>query len=294
MKSMTGFGKATEQNDRYHVDVELKSVNQRFLDINLRMPKEVNPYEMTIRQVLKEALYRGRVEGYITTKEFGAGNKKVQVHWPLIHQLIDEIQEQVETTYDSKHFDVSQTINQLLTNPDYVEIVESQEVDESFGPLILKAVEQAVAKIDQSRLQEGQKIQTVLLNYSQEFASLIENLAQFTDIYEKEFREKFETKINTWLGGQVEETRLLTEMVILLEKADIHEELDRLGIHLEKLNELLLKNEPTGRELDFLIQEINREVNTIGSKSSAIEIKTIVVQLKTILEKIREQIQNIE
>lgn len=294
MKSMTGFGKATEQNDRYHVDVELKSVNQRFLDINLRMPKEVNPHEMAIRQVIKDALYRGRVEGYITIKEFGAGNKNVLVHWPLIHQLIDEIQEQVETTYDSKRFDAAQTINQLLTNPDYVEIVESQEVDESFGSLILTAVEQALAEIDQSRLQEGQKIQQVLLEYSQEVSDLVENLGQFTEVYEKEFREKFEAKLTAWLGAQVEEARLLTEMVILLEKADIHEELDRLGIHLEKLNELLLKEGPAGRELDFLIQEINREVNTIGSKSSAIEIKTIVVQLKTILEKIREQIQNIE
>ncbi|MHC5228515.1 YicC/YloC family endoribonuclease [Enterococcus sp. LJL99] len=294
MKSMTGFGKATEQNDRYHVDVELKSVNQRFLDINLRMPKEVNPHEMAIRQVIKDALYRGRVEGYITIKEFGAGNKNVLVHWPLIHQLIDEIQEQVETTYDSKRFDATQTINQLLTNPDYVEIVESQEVDESFSSLILETVEQAVAKINQSRLQEGQKIQQVLLEYSQEVSDLVENLGRFTEFYEKEFREKFEAKLTAWLGAQVEEARLLTEMVILLEKADIHEELDRLGIHLEKLNELLLKEGPAGRELDFLIQEINREVNTIGSKSSAIEIKTIVVQLKTILEKIREQIQNIE
>lgn len=294
MKSMTGFGKATGQNDRYHVDIELKSVNQRFLDINLRMPKEVNPYEMAIRQVIKDALYRGRVEGYFTIKEFGVGNKNVLVHWPLIHQLVDEIQEQVETTYGSKRFDATQTINQLLTNPDYVEIIESQEMDESFEPLLLNVVEQAVAKINQSRLQEGQKIQQVLLDYSQEVTELVKKLTQFTAIYEKEFREKFEIKLNTWLGGQVEETRLLTEMVILLEKADIHEELDRLGIHLEKLNELLLNEGPTGRELDFLIQEINREVNTIGSKSSAIEIKTIVVQLKTILEKIREQIQNIE
>lgn len=291
---MTGFGKATGQNDRYFVDVELKSVNQRFLDINLRMPKGVNPYEMDVRQLIKEALYRGRVEGYITIQEFGTGNKNVMVHWPLIHQLINEVQEQLETTYDSDTFDVSQMINQLLVNPDYVKIVESQEVDESFGSLILSVVEQAVTKINKSRLQEGEKIQHVLLKYSQDVSCLVESLAQFTAIFEKEFREKFETKLHAWLGEQVEETRLLTEMVILLERADIQEELDRLGIHLEKLNELLLKEGPTGRELDFLIQEINREVNTIGSKSSAIEIKTIVVQLKTLLEKIREQIQNIE
>lgn len=294
MKSMTGFGKETFLNDTYQIDVEIKSVNQRFLDIQLRMPKEVNPYEMAIRQLMKETLQRGRIEAYINIKQTGSGNKEVQVHWELIHQLLSEIKQELTANYPQSEFNPEQNINQLLNNSDYVEVTEKQEADETFGDLILDSVRKAVERIDASRLQEGQKIQQVLTGYSQEFIDLVHELAGFVEIYEKDYREKFEAKLNDWLGEQVDEARLLTELAILLEKGDIHEELDRLAIHVDKLQELLYQSEPVGRELDFLMQEMNREVNTIGSKSSPIEIKNIVVQMKTILEKIREQIQNVE
>jgi len=291
---MTGFGKETFLNDTYQIDVEIKSVNQRFLDIQLRMPKEVNPYEMAIRQLMKETLQRGRIEAYINIKQTGSGNKEVQVHWELIHQLLSEIKQELTANYPQSEFNPEQNINQLLNNSDYVEVTEKQEADETFGDLILDSVRKAVERIDASRLQEGQKIQQVLTGYSQEFIDLVHELAGFVGIYEKDYREKFEAKLNDWLGEQVDEARLLTELAILLEKGDIHEELDRLAIHVDKLQELLYQSEPVGRELDFLMQEMNREVNTIGSKSSPIEIKNIVVQMKTILEKIREQIQNVE
>lgn len=294
MKSMTGFGKETFLNDTYQIDVEIKSVNQRFLDIQLRMPKEVNPYEMAIRQLMKETLQRGRIEAYINIKQTGSGNKQVQVHWELIHQLLSEIKQELTANYPQSEFNPGQNINQLLNNSDYVEVTEKQEADETFGALVLDSVRKAVERIDASRLQEGQKIQQVLTGYSQEFIDLVHELAGFVEIYEKDYREKFEAKLNDWLGEQVDEARLLTELAILLEKGDIHEELDRLAIHVDKLQELLCQSEPVGRELDFLMQEMNREVNTIGSKSSPIEIKNIVVQMKTILEKIREQIQNVE
>lgn len=294
MKSMTGFGKETFLNDTYQIDVEIKSVNQRFLDIQLRMPKEVNPHEMAIRQLMKETIQRGRIEAYINIKQTGSSNKEVLVHWNLIHQLLGEIQQELTANYPQAEFDAAQNINQLLNNSDYVEVTEKQEADETFGLLVLECVKTAVMRIDASRLQEGQKIQQVLSTYCQDFIALVMELKSFVDIYEKDYRKKFEAKLNDWLGSQVDETRLLTELAILLEKGDIHEELDRLEIHVEKLQELLTQSEPVGRELDFLIQEMNREVNTIGSKSSPIEIKNIVVQMKTMLEKIREQIQNVE
>jgi len=294
MKSMTGFGKETFLNDTYQIDVEIKSVNQRFLDIQLRMPKEVNPYEMAIRQLIKDTLQRGRIEAYINIKQTGSGNKEVVVHWALIHQLLGEVQDELAAKYPQAKFDPAQNINQLLNNSDYVEVTEKQEADETFGLLVLDSVKKAVKRIDASRLQEGLKIQQILTVYGQDFINLVSELTGFVTIYEKDYREKFETKLNDWLGNQVDEARLLTELAILLEKGDIHEELDRLAIHVDKLQELLIQTEPVGRELDFLIQEMNREVNTIGSKSSPIEIKNIVVQMKTILEKIREQIQNVE
>ncbi|MDA9471232.1 YicC/YloC family endoribonuclease [Enterococcus sp. 5H] len=294
MKSMTGFGKAAFLNDTYQIDVEIKSVNQRFLDIQLRMPKEVNPYEMAIRQLIKETLQRGRTEAYINIKQMGSSNKEVFIHWELIHQLLRDVQQELVEKYPEATFDPAQNINQLLNNSDYVEVTEKQESDENFGQIILDVVKKAVLKIDASRLAEGEKIQQVLATYSQDFIGLVNDLSGFVTVYEQDYRDKFEAKLNDWLGSQVEESRLLTELAILLEKGDIHEELDRLAIHVEKLQELLVQAEPVGRELDFLIQEMNREVNTIGSKSSSIEIKNIVVQMKTILEKIREQVQNVE
>lgn len=294
MKSMTGFGKAAFLNDTYQIDVEIKSVNQRFLDIQLRMPKEVNPNEMAIRQLIKETLQRGRIEAYINIKQMSSSNKEVFIHWELIHQLLGDIQQELAEKYPKAAFDPAQNITQLLNNSDYIEVTEKQEADESFGQIVLDVVKKAVLKIDASRLAEGEKIQQVLATYSQDFIGLVNDLSGFVTVYEQDYRDKFEAKLNDWLGSQVEESRLLTELAILLEKGDIHEELDRLAIHVEKLQELLVQAEPVGRELDFLIQEMNREVNTIGSKSSPIEIKNVVVQMKTILEKIREQVQNVE
>lgn len=294
MKSMTGFGKATFENDQYQIDVELKSVNQRFLDIQIRAPKEVNPHDLAIRHVIKKSLERGRVEVYINITQTTIGNKEVRVHWELVDQLFQTIEKKLATTYPTASFEPTQHLTQLLNNSDYVEVIEGHETDEAFGELVIETVMKAVEKINQSRLQEGEKIQQLLLNYSHDFMQLVTELAAFVDVYEKEYQERFEKKLSDWLGEQVDESRLLTEMAILLEKGDVHEELDRLVIHIEKLQELLGQKTPVGRELDFLIQEMNREVNTIGSKSSSITIKNIVIQMKTILEKIREQIQNIE
>lgn len=294
MKSMTGFGKETIQNETYQIDVEIKSVNQRFLDVQLRMPKEANSYELAIRQAVKDTLQRGRVEVYVNVHQTGSGNKEVQIHWPLIDQLLDEMQQHLQMKYPTATFDAGASVNQLLQQADFVEVTEKQEADEEFGELLLAAVAGAIAAIDESRLIEGQKIQEVLTNYAQEVEEAVAELNGFVTIFEQEYKDRFEAKLKDWLGNQVDETRLLTEMAILLEKGDVHEELDRLVIHTEKMRVLLQTTAPVGRELDFLIQEMNREVNTIGSKSSPIEIKNIVVRMKTTLEKIREQIQNVE
>lgn len=291
---MTGFGKATTENEQYQLDVEIKSVNQRFLDIHFRMPKEANPYELAVRQIIKDVLQRGRIEVYINMKHRSSNNKEVVVHWALIDQLINELQTETSKKYPAVELDISHQFAQLINNPDYIEIVETQEEASQLDSLLIEAVTMAVTALDASRSQEGEKILQVLVGYAKECRLLVASLASFVADYEQEYRKRLEMKLTEWVGEQVDEARLLTEVAILIEKGDIHEELDRLAIHLDKLEELLSKEFPVGRELDFLIQEMNREVNTIGSKSSSIVIKNNVVQLKTILEKIREQIQNVE
>ncbi|HAP4439691.1 TPA: YicC family protein [Enterococcus faecalis] len=294
MKSMTGFGKKTIQNENYQLDIEVKSVNQRFLDIQLRMPKELNAYELVIRQVIKRTLKRGRVEVYVNLQKIGNNQKEVCVQWDLIDQLLTSVDQHLKGNYPKATFDAGDTVNHLLKQNDFVEIVEAEIVDQTFEPFLVQSFEAAIASLDQSRVQEGTQIKQVLLDYVAVLTQSIQELQAFVGVFEQEYRQRFEAKLNEWLGSQVDETRLLTEMAILLEKGDIHEELDRLNIHIDKLHQLLDETEPVGRELDFLIQEMNREVNTIGSKSSPIEIKNSVVQMKTTLEKIREQIQNVE
>jgi len=294
MKSMTGFGKKTIQNENYQLDIEVKSVNQRFLDIQLRMPKELNAYELVIRQVIKRTLKRGRVEVYVNLQKIGNNQKEVRVQWDLIDQLLNSVDQHLKENYPEATFDAGDTVNHLLKQNDFVEIVEAEIADQTFEPFLVQAFEAAIASLDQSRVQEGTQIKQILLDYVAVLTQSIQELQAFVGVFEQEYRQRFEAKLNEWLGSQVDETRLLTEMAILLEKGDIHEELDRLDIHIDKLRQLLDETEPVGRELDFLIQEMNREVNTIGSKSSPIEIKNSVVQMKTTLEKIREQIQNVE
>lgn len=295
MKSMTGFGKCIKENEEYQLDVEIKSVNNRFLDIQIRSPKQLNPFELEIRKKIKERLQRGRLDIFINLKEKGAGTKQVVVQWPLVDQLVDELKQGLSLRGEAGQ---SQLLQELLptiiSQADYVSVEETQEEASSLEALVLETVEGAVQSIDDSRSKEGAGIHQVLTDYQRDFAKVVTELRSFNTTYEEDFRQRFETKLKTWLGDQVNEDRLVTEMALLLERGDIHEELDRLMIHLDKLESLLQKIEPVGRELDFLIQEMNREVNTIGSKSSPIEIKNMVVDLKTILEKIREQVQNVE
>lgn len=293
MKSMTGFGKAVQTDDNYQLDIEIKSVNHRFLDIQIRSPKHVNPFELFIRQLIKEQLQRGRVELFINLKEIGVGTKEVQVQWPLIDQLTTRLADGLVERGEKADDLLQQLLPNLVRQEDYVK-VEEQGAAAELEKLLLATVKEAIQSLDESRQKEGQGIQKILLQYKTEFAETVAQLQGFVSEYEKDFQQRFEAKLKAWLGDQVAEDRLLTEMALLIERGDIHEELDRLDIHIKNLSALLTKSQPVGRELDFLLQELNREVNTIGSKSSPIEIKNIVVQLKTILEKIREQIQNVE
>lgn len=293
MNSMTGFGKSLIETASYQIEVELKSVNHRFLDIQIRAPRQVSAYEQAIRHVIKETLNRGRVDVFVTLREKGDQRKKVVLHWDLIEELVSEFQREAYTRFQMS-FATERILEKLLDHEAFLTVEEAIEEDEQLESCLIEAVRQAALANAQNRSQEGIGLLEVLRYNHRQLEQTIEELRTFVDVYEAEYRERYEKKLQEYLGAQVDQERLLTELAILLERGDIHEELDRLGIHLTALNQLLAKTGPVGRELDFLIQEMNREVNTIGSKSTAIEIKNQVVQMKTTLEKIREQVQNIE
>ncbi|KAF1300866.1 MULTISPECIES: YicC/YloC family endoribonuclease [Enterococcus] len=294
MKSMTGFGKAISESDQYQIEVEIKSVNHRFLDIQLRSPKQLNSFEGAIRQKVKEHLQRGRVEIYVTLTEKGDTDKEIQVHWSLIEQLVKELQQGSKERFGETDFSPARLLEELAVLPDFVEVKQKKAEDELLESLVLQAIDQALAANVRSRTTEGEQLRQVLAANGTELSNRLADLMQFSAEYETDFRGRFEKKLQEYLGESVDQERLLTEMVLLLERSDIHEEIDRMAIHLKKFAVLVAQDIPVGRELDFLIQEMNREINTIGSKSSPIEIKELVVQMKTIVEKIREQVQNIE
>lgn len=293
MKSMTGFGKALKATDDYQIEVEVKSVNHRFLDVQLRTSRQLHPYENQIRQEIKQKLSRGRVEVYVTLTERSDRDKEVVIHWNLIEKVVQSVEQEVASRFQTK-ITVGTLIEGLLEKDAFLQINEHQTIDDSLETLLLTAVAEATVANDQSRQLEGLGILAVLEENQELLQVRVRELRDFILIFEQEYQSRFEKKLVDYLGSTVDQERLLTEMVILLERSDIHEELDRMQIHLENLQLLLGKDQPVGRELDFLIQEMNREVNTIGSKSTAIEIKNQVVQMKTIIEKIREQVQNIE
>lgn len=294
MKSMTGYGQANQINEAYELTIELKSVNNRFLDLQIRMPKELNPYEADLRKIAKEKAQRGRVDVFVNLTPLKSGNKKVQIHWELIEQLVSELQTGGKERFGIVDFPVEQVLVKAMEQSDFVTLVDQQLETETLKELFQTTAIEAFTQLANSRALEGEGIQKVLLEYGQKVQSLVMKLQSFVAEYEADFQQRYQAKLEEYLGTTVDQDRLLTELAILLERGDIHEELDRLMIHLEKMSSLLQATGPVGRELDFLLQEMNREVNTIGSKSSPIRIKDIVVQLKTILEKIREQIQNVE
>lgn len=294
MKSMTGYGQANQINEAYELTIELKSVNNRFLDLQIRMPKELNPYEADLRKIAKEKAQRGRVDVFVNLTPLKSGNKKVQIHWELIEQLVSELQTGGKERFGIVDFPVEQVLVKAMEQSDFVTLVDQQLETETLKELFQTTATEAFTQLANSRALEGEGIQKVLLEYGQKVQSLVMELQSFVAEYEADFQQRYQAKLEEYLGTTVDQDRLLTELAILLERGDIHEELDRLMIHLEKMASLLQATGPVGRELDFLLQEMNREVNTIGSKSSPIRIKDIVVQLKTILEKIREQIQNVE
>ena len=293
MKSMTGFGKALKVTDNYQIDIEIKSVNHRFLDFQLRMPRQLNAYENQIRQTIKHYLNRGRVEVFITLTEKNDLRKEAIVHWDLIEHLVQSVESEMTKRFQS-NLNVERLVENFLQKDAFLEIQEKPMTDESLEQLVVEAVKEATLANLVSREIEGIGIRKVLKDNQAILQTHLVALSDFTAVFEVEYKARFEKKLEEYLGTTVEQERLLTEMVILLEKSDIHEELDRLTIHLQTFEELLHRTEPVGREIDFLVQEMNREVNTIGSKSSTIEVKHHVVQMKTTLEKIREQIQNIE
>ncbi len=291
IKSMTGFGQGEAKNQHYAVKVELKSVNHRYLDLFIRLPKQYNQLEEPLRSAIQGRIARGRVEVMINVEEFGDQERIVDINKGLLQgylQALDIIQANIGST---EHI----TLDQILALPDLVEIREPELNWESLQAIFLEATHLALDDLEQMRKVEGQRLRVDLLEKTLVVEGLVEQVSQIAPQVVADYRHRLHERLGDLLDGtNITEERFLGEVAIFADRCSIDEELVRLSSHIQQLRDGLHSDQSVGRKLDFLIQEINREVNTIGSKANNLQIASLVVELKSELEKIREQVQNIE
>ena len=293
IKSMTGFGRGEHSDGKRSITVEIKSVNHRYGDINVKMPRRYSFAEESIKSTVKQYISRGKVDVSISVENLTEGDVTVKLNTMVAGQYFENLKE-LKQTFDLNG-DV--TLQFLSTLPDVMKAVPDVEDEEEICAAILIPVKEAASNLDKMRAIEGEKLAEDLLmrgGLIQDFVKKIEERSpQVTVAY----TEKLKERITELIGNSitVPEDRILLEAAIFADKCSITEELVRLNSHMIQLRSIINNSDkPTGKKLDFLVQEMNREANTIGSKANDIEITNLMLEIKAEIEKIREQVQNIE
>lgn len=293
MNSMTGFGRATQIVDGLQCIIEIKSVNSRFLDLNIRSPKQVNSVEHSIRKCIQKIIHRGKVDVFVTLQDVADREKQFIINSSLKHQIQDLL---VSEGFYREPQEVPLSAVMAISN-DWVQIQDSEVTEDVLQSLVTDTTTNALNALVSMRQSEGIHIQQDLLRRLSQMTNIIEDINSHKADAVIAYKENLRTKMMDYVEGldiTANEDRLLQEVAIMADKTDITEEIVRFRSHVVQLTNTLKMDEPIGRKLDFIIQEMNREVNTIGSKAMDITLTDHVVQLKCELEKIREQVQNIE
>ena len=293
MNSMTGFGRATQIVDGLQCIIEIKSVNSRFLDLNIRSPKQVNSVEHSIRKCIQKTIHRGKVDVFVTLQDIGDREKQFIINSSLKHQIQDLL---VSEGFYREPQEVPLSAVMAISN-DWVQIQDSEVTEDVLQSLVTDTTTNALNALVSMRQSEGIHIQQDLLHRLSQMTNIIEDINSHKADAVIAYKENLRTKMMDYVEGldiTANEDRLLQEVAIMADKTDITEEIVRFRSHVVQLTNTLKMDEPIGRKLDFIIQEMNREVNTIGSKAMDITLTDHVVQLKCELEKVREQVQNIE
>lgn len=293
MNSMTGFGRATQIVDGLQCIIEIKSVNSRFLDLNIRSPKQVNSVEHSIRKCIQKTIHRGKVDVFVTLQDVADREKQFIINSSLKHQIQDLL---VSEGFYREPQEVPLSAVMAISN-DWVQIQDSEVTEDVLQSLVTDTTTNALNALVSMRQSEGIHIQQDLLHRLSQMTNIIEDINSHKADAVIAYKENLRTKMMDYVEGldiTANEDRLLQEIAIMADKTDITEEIVRFRSHVVQLTNTLKMDEPIGRKLDFIIQEMNREVNTIGSKAMDITLTDYVVQLKCELEKVREQVQNIE
>ncbi|HHT69765.1 MAG TPA: YicC family protein [Firmicutes bacterium] len=291
IKSMTGYGQGEASNNRFSAQVEVKSVNHRYLDLFFRIPKQYSQLEETLRQTISRRISRGRLEVVLSLEEFGDQERIVQINKALLQGYLHALAAiQAELGSDEPI-----QLPQVLSLPGLLEVDEPTTDWDDLHKVVAEATTLALDRLEAMRAAEGQR----LFEDLQEKLCVVDNLknevAQIAPQVIVDYKNRLRERLGELLDGTtITDERFLGEVAIFADRCSIDEELVRLASHIQQFRETLSSKESVGRKLDFLIQEMNREVNTIGSKANNVHIAGLVVNMKSELEKVREQIQNIE
>ena len=287
---MTGYGKANLSKEEREYQVEIKSVNHRYLDISVKMPRVLSYLEEAVKKEISSQVKRGKIDVFITFENNSSEGKEIKINTEIAKIYIDELKRLAKQENILANIEVTE----ISKFPDVLSIQNKQE-DETIQSELLETVSQATEKLVQMRATEGSKIAEDLLIRIQAIQEKVEEISSLSTGLIEEYVVKLESRIKEIARNQeMDEARLAQEVVIYADKCSVEEEITRLKSHILQFEKLLHTEESIGKKLDFIIQEMNRETNTIGSKANHLEITNDVIDVKTELENIREQIQNIE
>jgi uncharacterized protein (TIGR00255 family) len=291
MKSMTGFGQAAWQGDGCKISVEIRSVNQRFLETRFNMPREYMPAEAELRQLVQAAVARGKVDVNISRSGTAAGDFAVEVNTPLARAYVDAWRQMQVALGLGGEVD----LQFLLARPDLVRIVERRGEPTNELPRVGQAVQQALRAFDHEREREGRALGRDMRQRVQRLRKLARRMRARISAAAPETAKRLRQRVQALLEGTaVDAERVAQEVAFVLSRGDITEELVRLETHLSALQTLCGSDEPVGKRMDFLLQEIHREVNTIASKSNDLALTDLSLEARGEIEKLREQVQNVE
>lgn len=291
--SMTGFGRGEFSNEAFDVTLEIKSVNNRYCDIIIKMPKKLNVFEDRIKNRIKSKLSRGRIDVYINLEEKAYDNYEVKANFDILDKYV-KVYREIQARYQLRD---EMSLSMLTRIQEGIDVSYLERGEEDFWNAIEPALDTALSRIEEMRAQEGSQLKNDILAKVANIRATLKLIEVHAPRIVENYRAKTRERIADLLldmNAELDEMRLANEIAIYADKTNINEEIVRIYSHLEQIDAILTDTEPVGRKLDFLVQELNREINTIGSKSPDIDISNLVIGLKSDIEQIREQIQNIE
>lgn len=291
LKSMTGFGRAEVSNDQYRLSVEVKSVNSRFLDLSIKMPKKFNALEANIRNTVKEYISRGKVDLFITYESFSEKGKALRLDLPLAKEYL----ESMRTLVNALGVEDNVKVTNLALLPDVLVLSEESEDDDALWESLKPSLTGALERFSETRVMEGENLQKDLLGKLDEMEAIVNRIDERSPEITATYEARLRAKVSELLEGTgIDEARIVQEVTIYSDKICTDEERVRLHSHIKNMRTKLQNGGLVGRELDFVAQEMNREANTTLSKANDLIVSEDAIGLKTLIEKIREQIQNLE